>query len=174
MNAFSRLLNQPEYVHAAINHLPLVGMFIAILALIAGLVARSRSSTFIALTLLTLTALSIWPVSHYGEAGYDRVLSMSDDSGQAFLKYHAELAGRWSFLYYITAGIAGLTCGLGIKWPKWLLIGSLLSLVLAAGSLAAGIAIAQAGGEVRHREFRLGPPPAVKEGAAADTLPRAA
>lgn len=162
MNALPRILNQPEYVHAAINHFPLVGMFIAMLALIAGLIARSQSATFIALILLALTALSIWPVYHFGEEGYDRVLSMADDPGQAYLRYHAELAGRWAWLYYVTAGLAALACGLGIKWPKWLLAGSIISLLLATASLVAGIYIAQAGGEIRHREFRFGPAPASK------------
>jgi hypothetical protein len=36
---------------------------------------------------------------------------------------------------------------------------SILALVLAAASLTAGIVIAKAGGPIRHREFRSGPPP---------------
>jgi len=35
--------------------------------------------------------------------------------------------------------------------------------VLAAASLTAGLFIAQAGGEVRHREFRFRPPPIVQD-----------
>jgi hypothetical protein len=159
----SRILNQPEYVHAAINHLPLIGLLVAMLGLIAALIARSRAATFITLALVGLTALSVWPVYHYGEQGYDRVLSMSDDAGQAYLKHHAELAERWVILYYVTAGLAALTCGLSWKWPKLLLPGSVLCLLVAIASLAMGISIAQAGGEVRHREFRFGPPPVIKE-----------
>jgi hypothetical protein len=163
MANLSRLLDQPEYVHAAINHFPLIGVLIAMLAVLAGLIARSRAATCIGLFLLTATALSVWPVFHFGEAGYDRVLSMSDDAGQAFLQYHQQLADRWVFLYYLTAGVAGLTCALSWKWPRLMLPGSILALLLAAGSLVAGIYIAQAGGEVRHREFRMGPPPKVKQ-----------
>jgi len=163
MSTVSRLLDQPEYIHAAINHFPLIGVFIAILAVVAGLVSRARGATLIGLGLLTLTCLSVWPVVEYGEAGYDRVLSMADDPGQAYLKYHAHLADRWVFLYYITAGLAALTLALTWKWPRVLLPGSLLAVVLAIGSLVAGIYIAQAGGEIRHREFRSGPPPHVEE-----------
>ncbi len=163
MNTISRILQQPEYIHTAINHFPLIGLFIAMLAVIAGLVARSKPATVIGLSLLAATALSIWPVFEYGEAGFDRVLSMSDDPGQAYLKYHSQLAHRWVFLYYVTAVLAALTLALTWKWPAILLPGSILSLALAVASLAAGIYIARAGGEIRHREFRFGPAPLVQD-----------
>jgi hypothetical protein len=159
----SRLLQQPEYVHTLINHFPLVGLFISMLALAGALVLRNRPATLFGLGLLALLALSVWPVAHFGEAGYDRVLSMSDDAGQAFLKYHAHLADRWAFLYYVTAAVGGLGVGLTWKWPRLLNPISILSLVLAAASLTAGIFIAHAGGEIRHREFRSSPPPASTE-----------
>jgi hypothetical protein len=160
MNALSRLLDQPEYFHTTINHFPLVGLLVAMVMVAAALVVRSRPAIFIGLVLLAVTALSVWPVFRSGEQGYDRVLSMSDDAGQAFLKHHEELAERWVLLYYAAAAVAALTCGVSWKWPKLLVTGSILSLILATASLVAGFYIARAGGEVRHREFRSGPPPA--------------
>jgi hypothetical protein len=79
------------------------------------------------------------------------------------LRYHQHLADRWIFLYYVTAGVAVLGIGLSWKWPKTLLPLSILSLVLATASLTVGIYIARAGGQIRHREFRNGPPPAVSD-----------
>jgi len=163
MSTISRLLSQPEYVHVAINHFPLVGLFIAVLALVAGLVVRTRAAVLIGLGLVAVTSLSVWPVVEYGEAGFDRVLSMSDDPGQAYLTYHEHLADRWVFLYYVTAALAALTFALVWKWPRVLLPGSLLTVLLAVASLTAGVFIAKAGGEIRHREFRFGPPPQVQE-----------
>ena len=163
MNRLSSLLQQPEYVHVALNHFPLVGLFVALLAVAAALVMRNRPATLVSLGLLALMALSAWPVYSYGEAGYDRVLSMSDDAGQAFLKHHAHLAERWVFLYYLTAAVAAVGIGLSWKWPRLLNVTSILSLLLALASLTAGIFIAHAGGEIRHREFRSSPPPAVSE-----------
>ena len=163
MSTISRLLQQPEYLHAALNHFPLIGVFIAILAAVAALIARSKAATLIGLGLLTVTSLSIWPVVELGEGGFDRVLAMADDSGQAYLKYHAQLAHQWAFLYFVTAGLAALTMVLTWKWPQILLPGSVLAVACAIGSLVAGIYIAQAGGEVRHREFRFGPAPQVQE-----------
>ncbi len=163
MSTISRLLQQPEYLHAALNHFPLIGLFVAILAAIAGLVTRSKAATFIGLGLLAATSLSIWPVVELGEGGFDRVLAMADDPGQAYLKYHAQIAHQWAFLYYITLGLSVLTMLLAWKWPRVLLPGSILAVLVAIGSLVAGIYIAQAGGEIRHREFRFGPAPQVEE-----------
>jgi hypothetical protein len=152
-------VDQPEYIHVVINHLPLLGLPVAMLALTAALVTKDRTAILIGLALVGLLALSAWPVYEYGQAGYDRVLSMADGAGQKYLAYHRRLAERWIFLYFITAGVAGLGCLLTWKWPRTLVFSSVLALALAAGSLAAGVIIAKAGGPIRHREFRSGPPP---------------
>lgn len=163
MGGLSSLLKQPEYVHVAINHFPLIGLMVGMLALLAGLVVRNRSTILIGLALVFLLSMSVLPVYHFGEEGYDRVLSMADEKGQAFLRYHMHLAEHWVFLYYITAGLAAAGFGLSWKWPRLLTPLSIASLVLAAAGLAAGIIIAQAGGEIRHREFRFRPPPIVSD-----------
>jgi len=155
------MLDQPEYVHVLTNHLPLIGLLVAMLALMAGLATRNRTATLIGLSLVCLLALSAWPVYHYGEAGYDRVLSMSDEAGRKFLDQHKALAERWIFLYFVTAGVAALGLILAWKWPRTLVASSILALALAGASLAAGIVIARDGGAVRHREFRFAPPPKV-------------
>jgi hypothetical protein len=113
--------------------------------------------------LVCLFALSVWPVFYFGEAGFDRVLSMADEPGEAFLKYHMALAHRWVFLYYLTAGVAALGFVVGWKLPRYLMPLGVVALLLGLASVSAGIMIAQAGGEVRHREFRSGPPPKVPE-----------
>jgi hypothetical protein len=148
------MLDQPEYVHVVTNHLPLIGLLVAMLALVGALATKDRTATLIGMLLVCLLALSAWPVYHYSEEGYDRVLSMSDEAGGKFLDPHKALAERWVFLYFVTASVAGLGFILVWKWPRTLVASSLLVLVLAAASLAAGMVIAKSGGAVRHREFR--------------------
>ncbi len=162
MNLLTTLTNHPEYIHVAINHLPLIGLPVATLALAAGLISRSRAATLIGFALVALLALSAWPVYYFGDEGYDRVMSMADDDGSAFLKHHKELAERWEFLYYVTAGAAAAGFLSSLKWPKFLRWTSALTLLLAIGCLVTGIFIARPGGEVRHREFRFGAPPPVQ------------
>ena len=160
MEKLSSLLDRPEYVHTAINHFPLIGLLVSLLTLVIGLIARSRPVQLTGQALVCALALSVWPVFYFGEAGFDRVVSMADEQGEAFLKYHADLAHGWVFLYYLTAGIAALGLGLAWKRPRFQVPAGIAALVLGLASLVAGILIARAGGEVRHREFRSGPPPA--------------
>jgi hypothetical protein len=157
--AVQRLLNQPEYIHTVINHFPLVGLLVALMALSVALIARSRPTILLGLGLVLLFSLSVWPVYHFGEEGYDRVLSMADEPGQAFLRYHEHLAERWVFLFYVTGGLAALGLVMGWRFPRTQVPFSMAALVFGLASLAAGIVIARAGGEVRHREFRSAPPP---------------
>ena len=41
-----KLLQQPEYVHVLINHLPLTGLFAALLCLIGALITRKRVAIY--------------------------------------------------------------------------------------------------------------------------------
>ncbi len=159
MQSFLEALKQPEYVHVLLNHLPLAGLFAALLGLLGALVTRHQPGVRLGLVLVCLFALSAWPVSEFGEEGFDRVLSLTDDAGAAYLKHHKELADRWVFLFYVTAGAGALGLAASWKWPKslWPCAGAVA--VLAAGSLVAGAVIADCGGKVRHREFRFGPVP---------------
>ena len=161
--SIASLLDRPEYIHVAINHFPLIGLFVAMIGLTGALVIKHRGAVLFALGLLGLLALSAGIVSYFGKEGYDRVLSMADENGQAFLRYHQHLADRWIFLFYACAGCAALGISLGWRWPRFLNPLSLLTLLLATCSLVAGIFIAQSGGEIRHREFRSSPPPEIPE-----------
>lgn len=159
MSTFLKSLQQPEYVHVLLNHLPLAGLLAALLGLVGALAIRSRPALFVALGLVILFSLSAWPVSAYGEQAYDRVLAMSDDDGAAYLARHRELAQRWVFAFYVTAGAGAAAIVLGLKRPRAFWVAGSIVALLAAGSLAAGAVIADCGGKIRHHEFRLGPPP---------------
>ena len=156
-------LDQPEFVHVLLNHLPLTGLFVALLALGGALLVRRRAAVFLGLGLVALFALSAWPTYEYGEAGFDRVLSMSDDEGQAYLRVHQQLAERWILLFYVTAAAAVAAMIVGWKWPRLVNWAALAVLLLALSSVIVAGVIADYGGKVRHREFRVGPPPAVPE-----------
>ena len=157
--AIASLLDRPEYVHVLINHLPLIGLLVGMVSLGCAIGLKNRGAIFLGLALVALLSLSACVVSYFGEEGYDRVLSMADENGQAFLRYHQHLADRWIFLFYVCAAVALMGIVFGWKWPRWLTPISILTLLLGAGALAAGILIARSGGEIRHREFRSGPPP---------------
>jgi len=70
------------------------------------------------------------------------------------LRQHMDLGEAWVKLHYATAATALLAIGVGWKRSKWLRVASLLAVLLAMASLAAGVFIAEAGGRIRHPEFR--------------------
>ncbi len=164
MSAFWDTLQQPEYVHVLLNHLPLTGLFAAWLCLVGALVIRHRGTALVGLLLVSLFALSAWPTYEYGQQGYDRVYSMADRDGDAWLKAHRELAERWIWLYFVTAGLGVAGMVAGWRRPKWLWAATLAVILLALGSMLAGTVIADYGGRVRHGEFRNGPAPSVPDG----------
>ncbi len=157
----SQDLSQPEYIHVLINPLPVYGLAVAVIGLIIGLIQRSRPAQVATLALVLLSGLVAWPVVHYGEEGYDRVLSMSDDQGRAWLKVHEHRADELVWAFYVLAGLAALAIFAPMKWPKIATALAGLTLICSFAVLGIGAYIAHAGGKIRHREFRNGPAPAV-------------
>src|SRR3954470_7063962 len=158
--AIVRELQQPEYLHVLLNPLPLYGLAIAFFGLIAATYLRSRHAQLAALVLVFASSIAVWPVVYHGDQAYDRVLSMADDDGQAWLKAHVHRADQLIFIFYGTALISVCAIFVPKKWPrtaKPLVFVTMLGAIL---SLGAGTYIAHAGGKIRHREFRRAPPPA--------------
>ena len=154
-------LSQPEYIHVLINPLPVYGLTMGIIGLIIALIQRSRPAQVATLALILLSGAIAWPVVHYGEAGYDRVLSMSDDQGQAWLKVHEHRADELAWSFYVLAGVAALAIFAPLKWPKTTLPLTIVALLLSFVVFGLGGYIAHAGGKIRHREFRNEPAPPV-------------
>ena len=159
--SLSQDLSQPEYIHVLINPLPVYGLAMGIFGLIIALLQRSRSAQVATLALILLSGAIAWPVVHYGEAGYDRVLAMSDDQGEAWLKAHEHRADELAWSFYVLAAVAAIAIFAPLKWPKTAMGLALVTLVLSFGVLGIGGYIAQAGGKIRHREFRNEPAPPV-------------
>ena len=154
-------LSQPEYIHVLINPLPVYGLAMGVVGLIIALIQRSRRAQVATLAIILLTAACAWPVAHFGEEGYDRVLAMADDTGQAWLKVHAHRVDQLIWFFYALALVAAAAIFAPLKWPKSTTALTSITLLLAFVVLGMGGYIAHAGGKIRHREFRNEPPPPV-------------
>ena len=161
LSSFLKDLSQPEYIHVLINPLPVYGLTMGIIGLIIALWQRSRHAQIATLALILLSGAIAWPVVHYGEAGYDRVLAMSDEQGEAWLKVHQHRADELAWAFYVLAAVATVALCAPMKWPKAATGLALFTLALSFVVLSLGGYIAHAGGKVRHREFRNEPAPAV-------------
>jgi hypothetical protein len=154
-----RNLRQPEYVHVLLNPLPVYGLLVGWLGLIIAFFLKSRRAQIATLALVLISATSAWPVYEFGEQGYDRVLSMTDEDGQAWLEEHEHRAEKLIYIFYALALLSAIAIAAPIKWPKSSAPLLIAVILLGAATLGTGGYIAYAGGKIRHREFRNEPPP---------------
>jgi hypothetical protein len=159
IDSLLRDLRQPEYIHVLLNPLPVYGLLMGWMGLVIALVLKSRHAQIATLTLVLLSSVSAWPVYEFGQQGYDRVLSMADDDGRAWLDEHKDRAEDLIWIFYVLAAFSAIAIGAPIKWPKSCVPLVVAVILFGAVTLGTGGYIAYAGGRVRHREFRNEPPP---------------
>jgi len=164
IDAFLRDLQRPEYLHVLLNPLPVYGLAVALLGLVLALCMKAQNGRTVALSLICFCAASAWPVMHYGEAAEDSVVAISDQDGEAWLKAHARRADQLIYFFdaLVVCSVAAIFAPM--KWPKTGVPLMVVTLLLAVASLVAGSYIAQAGGKIRHKEFRNVPPPVIEGG----------
>jgi hypothetical protein len=154
-----RDLRQPEYIHVLINPLPIYGLAMGWIGLIIAFFLKSRRAQIATLAITLISAASAWPVYELGQQSYDRVLSMADTDGQAWLDEHQDRAQDLIYFFYALALLSAAAIVVPMKWPKSSMPLTLAVIVLGAVVIGMGAYIAQAGGKIRHREFRNEPPP---------------
>jgi len=157
--ALLRDLRQPEYIHVLLNPLPVYGLLVGLSGLVIALILKSRRAQIVTLLLVLISSASAWPVYEFGQQGYDRVLSMADQDGGAWLDEHRERGEDLIWIFYALVALSAIAIAAPIKWPKSSMPLAIAVILLGAVTLGSGVYIAYAGGRVRHREFRNEPPP---------------
>jgi hypothetical protein len=154
------LLKKPEYIHVVLNHLPIYGTILGATALAISLLLRSRTAQVTALILTLIAGVSSYPVFVTGQRAYKTIRSISDDAGSDWLDEHMDRAEKTIGAFYFLAVLAIASLIVPIKWPKS--AAPLAGLTLIVAILCSGMAIyvAQAGGPIRHPEFRPSESPA--------------
>src|SRR5437764_11322588 len=167
-------LQQPEYIHVLINPLPVYGLAVGLIGLFIAICQRSRRAIFVALVIIFVSAAAAWPVYEYGERSYDRVLTMADNDGRAWLAEHKKRAEQLIWLFYALATLSAIGLIISAKWPKSSIPIAIAALLLGLISLGTGGYISYAGGRIRHREFRTeSPPKALPHQTAGEAAPAA-
>jgi len=154
-----RDLRQPEYIHVLINPLPIYGLAMGWVGLVIAFFLKSRRAQIATLIIVLICAASAWPVYEYGEQAENPVISMADKDGQAWLAEHKDRAQNLIYFFYALALLSAAAIVVPMKWPKSSMALTLAVIVLGAVVIGMGAYIAQAGGKIRHREFRNEPPP---------------
>jgi hypothetical protein len=162
MDTLLRDLRQPEYIHVLLNPLPVYGLGMGWIGLVIALVLKSRRAQIATLALVLVGSASAWPTYEFGEQAYDRVLTMTDETGHAWLDEHKDRGEDLIWIFYALAILSALAIMVPIKWPKFSAPLVIAVLVLGAAAVGTATYIGYAGGRIRHREFRKEPPPPIK------------
>lgn len=153
------LLEDPAYRHMLINHLPIFGLLIAFLVLVCGAIFRNTGMLYFGMVLAAITAASGYFVAGYGDDAYPAIFDTLGHEGRAWLDYHAELAAQWLWVIHAAAVTSVAALVLGVWRRKLLLPCALVVAAMALAGAGSAIYIAQAGGKIKHPEFRLVDPP---------------
>ena len=148
-------LQQPGYLHVLLNHLPIIGTGFGLVGLVVAFFLRSRPALVPALAILVLAGASAWPVYVTGRNAYRPIMKIADDPGRDWLDEHGERAKRTTWIFYAMAGAAAVAVVAPVKWPRSAMPLATVAGIFALAGLAAGGYIAQAGGLIRHVEFRV-------------------
>lgn len=156
------LLLSPEHLHVAVNHLPLVGIAATCVPLIYALVRRERHTLRVGFLMCVIFGASVAAAMFTGDAAQDEIQhggqldSLLDAQGREWLHVHEDRADTGAIVLYTTgmSGLVGLLV-LGM-YPKRALWVGMVSLILCIVSVATMIWVADAGGNIRHPEFRSG------------------
>ncbi len=148
----------PAHWHVIINHLPLVGVPVAAMLLIWGLLRHEEAVIRVALLAAILGALSAWLTDYTGD-GAKHDIRGEPWATRTVISQHEE-AGDNAMIISLVAGAAALgtlvMARKGRPVPPWAAVGVVVLLLAASGFLAwAG----WQGGKIRHTEFGLTPSP---------------
>ena len=148
---------EPEYLHVLIHPFPILGMAIGGALLLFALIVKSRGARAAGLTLIVLASLGAFATVKIGQKAYDRVYDGLEGESQQWLDVHMERAENSQWAFYLTGLLALVlvVAGRGKVWERGVTLTTLFGALLCS---ALGGWIAHAGGQVRHAEFRLGPP----------------
>ena len=149
----------PAHLHLALNHIPIIGLVVATFPILVGIMTRCRATIASGLlaTILCASAMpSIMQTGHQAVVDFKTGVSTPplDAVGKNALSLHARRAKKTTPVLYASALLALLALFALIKFSQ---AARLLSIGVMLGNTAAillAISTAEAGGQIRHLEFR--------------------
>lgn len=149
----------PEHLHVALNHVALIGFAVAIIPLIIAFIRKDGGALLAGFLIVLICGLSIPIVMETGDGASVRLATgeagvQMDSAGAAFLNEHEHRADVAAVFVYIATGLAA--AGLLVIRIKPQHQYKLAALVLLSCVVCTALLVwaAEAGGRIRHPEFR--------------------
>lgn len=149
----------PEHLHVALNHVALIGLPVAIIPLAIALIRKDRGALLSGLLIVLICGLSIPIVMETGDGAAERLITGEagvhlDRAATSFLLEHEKRADVAATVVYITTGLAAAGLLIMRIKPKHQYILAAVALTACIICTALLVWTAEAGGQIRHPEFR--------------------
>lgn len=148
----------PVRVHLVLNHLPVIGSGLALLALLFGIVRANLTVIRTALALAVVALAAVPVVSWSGEEAEEVVEDAAwlDADGAEWLDEHEE-RGEAAIATLLSAlVVCVIALAIGAWRESWLRVAAIVAAVSLAIGLGNGLWAAASGGKIRHSEIRAG------------------
>ena len=158
----------PAHLHLALNHIPIIGLTVATLPLLIGILFKSRGALASGLLAVVLCVGTLPAIMETGEAAQESFVDGSiepgmDAAGKAAFREHSGRAKFTAPVVYAAGLLAIIALAALIKFPRESAIISWAVLIGVALSISLSVWTAEAGGRIRHSEFRVTPPQSLPE-----------
>ena len=146
----------PVRIHLVLNHLPVIGSGLALLALLVGIARANLTVIRTALALAVVALAAVPVVSWSGEEAEEVVEDAAwlDADGAEWLDEHEE-RGEVAINTLLSAlAVCVLALAIGAWRESWLRVAAIVAAVSLAIGLGNGLWAAASGGKIRHTEIR--------------------
>jgi hypothetical protein len=149
----------PAHLHLAINHVPIIGLAVACLPVLLGILFHSRGALASGLVAVILCVGVMPLIMQTGESAQESFVDGSIDPGMdavgkdAF-REHSHRAKATAPVVYAVGILALVALLMLIKFPQQAALIAWAVLLGSAISIGLSIWTAEAGGRIRHTEFR--------------------
>lgn len=141
------------HFHLVVNHLPIVGILIGTLVLVAGLLIKKSEVKLSAFGIFIFSAITSVAAFYTGEGAEEIVENISGIS-ETLIHTHEEYAESF-FTITLILGVLSLVCFVAeLKKFKYTNYLAILILLLAIADGVVAKYVGTSGGEIRHSEIR--------------------
>ncbi len=141
------------HFHLVVTHLPIVGVLIGFLILLAGYITKSPQVKTTALGIFIFSALAAIAAFYTGEGAEDIVEKLPGVS-ETLIHKHEELAELFYTVMLILGGVSLVTLFINYKKSTFAKYGFVAVLLLSMSCIVISKFVGTSGGEIMHSEIR--------------------